>query len=88
MNKVWKHAKKAGYSNYFIDEEGGVVTDDHVYVNVNTGIRCIDIINCDRESPSGFGPYWHTMKDDMDWIDKETLKAVGQTVLNVIYSEK
>ena len=88
VNKVWKHAKKAGYSNYFIDEEGGVVTDDHVYVNINTGIRCIDIINCDRESPSGFGPYWHTMKDDMDWIDKETLKAVGQTVLNVIYSEK
>ncbi len=86
VNKVWKHAKKAGYSKYFVDEEGGIVTDDHVYVYINTGIKCIDIINC--ESSSGFGPYWHTMKDDMDWIDKETLKAVGQTVLYVIYSEK
>ena len=88
VRRVWKHAKNAGYSDYFVDEEGGYITDDHLYVNKVAGIPCIDIINCDPESHSGFGPYWHTMKDDMDWIDKETLKAVGQTVLNVIYSEK
>ncbi|MBQ5888851.1 MAG: M28 family peptidase [Bacteroidaceae bacterium] len=88
VRKVWKHAKNAGYSSYFVDEEGGTITDDHLYVNNAAGIPCIDIINCDPESPNGFGPYHHTMKDDMDWIDKETLKAVGQTVLYVIYSEK
>ena len=88
VRKVWKQAKAAGYSNYFVDEEGGYITDDHLYVNNTAGIPCIDIINCDPESPNGFGPYHHTMKDDMDWIDKETLKAVGQTVLYVIYSEK
>lgn len=88
VRKVWKHAKDAGYSNYFVDEEGGYITDDHMYVNEIAGIKCIDIINCDPESPNGFGPHHHTMKDDMDWIDKETLKAVGQTVLNVIYNEK
>ena len=31
---------------------------------------------------------WHTIHDNMDHIDKNTLKAVGQTVLEVIYNEK
>lgn len=86
--KVWHWAEKLGYGNYFVKEDGGVITDDHYYVNNILGLPCIDIINCDPDSPNGFGPYHHTMKDDMDWIDKSTLKAVGQTVLTVIYNEK
>ena len=86
--KVWQHADKLGYKNYFVQEDGGFITDDHYYVNSILGVPCIDIINCDPESPNGFGPYHHTMKDDMQWIDKATLKAVGQTVLTVIYNEK
>ena len=88
VRNVWARAHKAGYSDYFVNEEGGAITDDHFYVNTTAGIPCIDIINCDPESPNGFGPYHHTMKDDMDWIDAATLKAVGQTVLTVIYNEK
>lgn len=88
LNKVWNHAYRMGYSAYFPKVEGGVITDDHVNVNRILGIPCIDIINHDADSPNGFGPYHHTMKDDMDWIDSATLKAVGQTVLSVIYSEK
>ena len=86
--KVLQYADKLGYKNYFVQEDGGFITDDHYYVNSILGVPCIDIINCDPESPNGFGPYHHTMKDDMQWIDKATLKAVGQTVLNVIYNEK
>ena len=86
--KVWRCADKLGYSNYFVQEDGGVITDDHYYVNSILGLPCIDIINCDPESPNGFGPYHHTMKDDMEWIDRNTLKAVGQTVMTVIYNEK
>ena len=37
---------------------------------------------------SSFGPTWHTVNDNMDAIDRSTLKAVGQTVLEVIYNEK
>lgn len=88
VRKVWRWAEKAGYSAYFSSEEGGAITDDHLYVNSTAGIPCIDIINYDPESPNGFGPHHHTMKDDMDWIDAGTLKAVGQTVLTVIYNEK
>ena len=31
--------------------------------------------------------HWHTHADNMDVIDKATLKAVGQTLLQVIYEE-
>jgi hypothetical protein len=88
VHKVWNWASSIGYSNYFNHKSGGVITDDHYYVNTLLGIPCIDIINCDPQSPNGFGPYHHTMKDDMDWIDSAALKAVGQTVMTVIYNEK
>ena len=34
-----------------------------------------------------FHPSWHTHSDNMDAIDKNTLKAVGQTVIGVVYDE-
>lgn len=85
---VWNTAANLGYSEYFQLYTGGIITDDHVNVYNYRFIPCIDIINCDPESPNGFGPYHHTMKDDMDWIDSKSLKAVGQTVLEVIYNER
>ena len=39
------------------------------------------------KSETGFGAYWHTLDDNMDVIDKRTLRAVGQTVLAVVYRE-
>lgn len=88
IDKVWSKAEKLGYGDIFINEEIGVITDDHLYVNKFARIPCIDIINYDVESGSGFGANWHTMNDNMEWISPETLKAVGQTVLAVIYNEK
>lgn len=88
VDKVWAQAAKWGYDSFFENEEGGTVTDDHLYVNRFLGLPCIDIINYDPSSPNGFGPYHHTIKDDMDWIDAATLKAVGQTVMAVVYNEK
>ena len=88
VDKVWAQASANGYASYFVNETGGTVTDDHLYVNEFLKLPCIDIINCDKDSPNGFGPHHHTMKDDMGWIDATTLKAVGQTVMAVIYNEK
>ncbi|MBP6335016.1 MAG: M28 family peptidase [Bacteroidia bacterium] len=86
VDKVWKTAANLGYSGYFISQEGGWVTDDHVYVN-RANIPSIDIIGSSASSQSGFPAHWHTQADNMDIIDKATLKAVGQTVLHVVYSE-
>ncbi|MBL4658242.1 MAG: M28 family peptidase [Flavobacteriales bacterium] len=88
VNRVWKKAAAAGYSDYFIFKRVSERTDDHLYINRIAQIPCIDIIQYDPTTTHGFGSYWHTTKDNMDIIDKATLKAVGQTVLEVLYSEK
>jgi len=56
-------------------------------VNDIARIPTIDIINRPEGSETGFGHYWHTHADDMSVIDKQTLRAVGQTVLAVIYQK-
>ena len=88
VEKIWNAAHKAGHGKFFINEKGGYATDDHYYVNEFMGLPCVDIINYDQDSENGFGKYHHTIKDDMGWIDRETLKAVGETVVAVIYNEK
>ncbi len=87
VDKVWKAAAKLGYGNYFVNEEGGAINDDHYYVNTMMKIPSIDIIHLDPTTKSGFYPYWHTVDDTLDKIDKETLKAVGNTVTYVLYNE-
>ena len=86
VEKVWQAAAAAGYGSYFPAEDVGGVTDDHLPVNEKAGIPCIDIINhypdCEQSS---FGPTWHTVNDDMQHIDKNTLQAVGQTLIQLIF---
>lgn len=87
VDKVWKAASNIGYGNYFSSQTKEFVgVDDHIYVN-QAGIPCIDIIEY-NQATGGFGDYHHTHKDNMSLIDKNTLKAVGQTLLEVIYNEK
>jgi glutaminyl-peptide cyclotransferase len=86
VRKVWSVAGDIGYSNFFLYTEDGHITDDHVYINRDAKIPTIDIINYNSVS-GGFGSYHHTHADNMDIIDRNTLKGVGQTLLQVIYSE-
>ena len=87
VNKIWKLAERMSFSNYFIDFEPGPVMDDHVNVIKYRRIPMLDIINMsnlnDRE---GFGHYHHTHQDNMDIIDKNTLRAVGKVVTATIYN--
>lgn len=84
--RVWSTAYRLGYYNNFImnQTQYGVI-DDHVYITQLAGIPTIDIIDYDPTRKKGFGDYWHTHQDDMSIIDKGTLKAVGQTVLTVLF---
>ncbi|MEG2854982.1 M20 family metallopeptidase [Bacteroides sp.] len=87
--KVFKKANSLGYGRYFIDEKTGAVTDDHLFVNRIARIPTIDIVPNQSEAElSSFGDTWHTVNDNMEHIDRNTLKAVGQTVLEVIYNER
>ena len=88
VEKVWSAARNLGYGKYFINANGDPITDDHLFVIRGRGIPCIDIINLDPKGRNnGFGAHWHTINDNMSIIDRETLKAVGQTVLHVIYND-
>ena len=87
LQKVWRKASRLGFGNHFVFENANQILDDHYYVNTIMGIPTIDIIEYDPATESNFNQHWHTHKDDMDNIDKNTLNAVGQTLLEVIYNE-
>ena len=87
VNNVWQTASRLGYSQYFVDAPGGQITDDHVAPNTIAKIPTIDIIQLNTQT-GGFFPAHHTLADDMRNIDRGTLKAVGQTLLQVLYNEQ
>ena len=85
VTEVWNIAHRLGYGAMFPKEQGGGITDAHVFVN-RAGIPCIDIIDMRPGTEHGFFPHWHTTADTMQNIDPATLKAVGSVVLTLIYS--
>lgn len=84
MKMFWDVANQLGYSQFrYENPQDAAITDDHYYVNTLTGIPTFDIIAL---QPNGsFVPHWHTANDNMQIIDKNTLKAVGQTLMQVLY---
>jgi Zn-dependent M28 family amino/carboxypeptidase len=86
MKKVWRNAHQLGYAGMFVMQESNPITDDHLYINKIAGIPTIDIIQHDPTSKTGFFKYWHTINDNISNIDPNTLKAVGRTVLQTIYT--
>ncbi len=85
VNKVWSIAGEIGYGNYFINVSSGSLVDDHFWIN-QAGIPAIDVIH--YSDAAGFYSNWHTQLDNLNNIDRNTLKAVGQTMLETIYREK
>jgi hypothetical protein len=88
VRNVWNKAQNLGFGSYFINAEGGFITDDHYYINTIRNIPTINIIHLDSNTPHGFFPQWHTLDDTIDYIDPQTLFAVGQTVTAIIYQQQ
>lgn len=89
VKRVWRAAKQAGFAHYFPAKDGGWVNDDHLPLNQTAHVPAIDIIPYFPDCPqSSFGPTWHTLADDMAHISRETLRAVGQTLVQVLHTEK
>jgi len=87
MLRIWDAAQRVGAGNFFIQQDGGWAQDDHVAMNEVAGIPTVDIIPC-VEGEKPFGVTWHTTSDTPENISKETLRAVGQTLLQFISEEK
>ena len=86
LQKVWGEAHRLGYGSFFPYQAQGEIMDDHVFVNQEAKIPMINIVHYDP-THGYFGDYHHSHKDNIELIDKSTLKAVGQTVTSVIYNE-
>ena len=84
VENVWSTASKLGYGAFFFCFIGTYITDDHVAVNEKLRVPMINIIHL-KDTPTGFAEHWHTLDDTLKNINKNTLKAVGQTVLEVVY---
>ncbi len=87
LRHVWRTAQNMGYGSHFLNVQGSLITDDHIFMNEG-GVPSIDIIHHDFVGGTGFGDFWHTHKDNMSSIHKPTLEMVGLTILQVLYNEK
>ena len=87
VDKCWNQAIESGFSDYFSFEKTPGIIDDHLPINEILKIPTIDIIEYDPSTENHFNKYWHTHGDGMNNISRETLNAVGQTVIDVLYNE-
>ena len=89
VNKIWNTAQGLGYGDYFKNEQTGTTIDDNLFVSRDGGVLSANIVefHLDSDGSGDYGSYHHTLDDNMDIIDVNTLKAVGQTVTDVIYNE-
>ena len=84
--RLWDAARYAGAESCFIPDNGGFITDDHLPMNTIAGIPTVDVI---AYSPDGgFPAHWHTTHDTMDKLETATLRAVGQSLLQLLSQEK
>ena len=88
VEQLWRTAQRLGYGRYFVQQATYYpITDDHFYVSTIAGIPCVDIIDYKTNTETGFAEWWHTQHDDIQNINKQTLQAVGETVLTTICSK-
>jgi hypothetical protein len=86
--KVFGTAQTLGYGDVFRYDETQWVEDDHMPLN-RVGVPTIDLIHplpFNEFQQRGY-VYWHTLQDEPAKCSPKALKAVGETVAEVIYRE-
>ena len=89
LAKVFRAGQNLGYKNVFRDDLNFTVDDDHIALN-QAGMHVIDLVPFfGNSAPQGISDYtyWHTLQDTVDKCDAATLRIVGETVAEVVYSE-
>lgn len=71
--EIWDIAASLGYDDVFINSPKYRIIDDHLPF-VQAGIPAVDIIDFDY-------PYWHTVADTTDKVSSNSLKIVGEVIL-------
>lgn len=76
VSRVWQTASDLGYGNVFVQESGGLITDDHIPF-LNAGMRVIDVIDLTY-------PPHHSLQDTMDKISAKSLATVGDVAAALV----
>ncbi|MEZ4456042.1 MAG: M28 family peptidase [Gemmatimonadales bacterium] len=81
VEAIWSVASQRGHGRYFIDENLGSVSDDHVPLQKG-GIKMVDVI---ADFGKGYSyPYWHTADDSIDKLSADVLGAVGDVMMAMV----
>ena len=89
VSRVWEAASELGYGKYFINQNAGGITDDHVPL-LKRGLRVIDVIDINYcTSGVGCGPgdernIHHTMQDTIDKLSAKSLQIVGDVAMALV----
>lgn len=76
VEKIWKTAEKLNYPQ-FKPYPKYQIYDDHIPLN-EAGIKSVLLIDFDY-------PFWHTLNDLLENCSRESLKIVGDVLLEFIY---
>jgi Zn-dependent M28 family amino/carboxypeptidase len=78
--EIWGYADELGYGEHFIPHVKYSIIDDHTPF-LEKGIAAVDIIDFEYA-------YWHTTQDTIDKVSPESLKVVGDTILEWIQNKR
>ncbi len=76
---VWAKAQGLGYEGQFRSNHAGI-EDDHIPF-LEQGIPALDIIDFHYGPYSRTNEYWHTEQDNLEHVSSDSLKVVGDVVL-------
>ena len=84
LSAIWQTAAQLGWGDYFVQANGGQMTDDHGPVIRYRGIPCVDTSTSTPIEPRALGLIGTPQQTTMNVIHMETLRAVGETVATTI----
>lgn len=87
VDLVWSIANQLN-AGMFINNSYGLIYDDHIPLN-QAGLKTINIVDAQligHSTDIERRKYWHTHKDDLNNIGKETLQQVGEVITTLVYS--
>ncbi len=86
VEMIWGIARNIGADKFNLSDPRHNVYDDHIPL-IQAGIKALDIIDAGLIGGKDAGrDYWHTHRDDMRNISRESLKQVGSVMLTLLGS--
>ncbi len=87
QRKIWNIGEELDYESYF--PQNNMVEqliNDHYFINNYAKSKVPTLLITDyRAESSSYFPQWHTKEDVLEHIHKPTLKAVGQTLVELLF---